>query len=425
MARRSNNKTGATSFSPLGVGGLFAWRYFRAKKTTNAINIISWISIVAIMVGTAALILVLSVFNGFEGLVKSLYSSFYPDLKIGPTAGKNITLTAEQLQKLRSVKGIANISLVVEEKALLTNGEAQANTVLKGVDEAYVAVTGVKDHIVRGEFSLGTAEEPRLVLGAGVENAVGVQSDRSIEPLLLYTGKKGSVDMQNPLNSVSSGQVYAAGTFIIQQEFDNKYVLTNLDFVQQMLGLSPETYTAAEIAIAPGADVEDVQEAVSKTIGNSYQVQTRYQQNQSLYAVMQSEKWVIYAILSLILVVAAFNMIGALTMLVLEKRLDITTLHALGGSRSFIQKIFLTEGLLLAGIGGGVGMLLALGIALAQIHFQLIPLQGGSFLISYFPVELHGADFLLVGITVIVIAFIASWIPARKAARQQFVLRSE
>jgi lipoprotein-releasing system permease protein len=380
---------------------------------------------VAIMVGTAALILVLSVFNGFEGLVKSLYSSFYPDLKIGPTAGKNITLTAEQLQKLRRVKGIANISLVVEEKALLTNGEAQANTVLKGVDEAYVAVTGVKDHIVRGEFSLGTAEEPRLVLGAGVENAVGVQSDRSIEPLLLYTGKKGSVDMQNPLNSVSSGQVYAAGTFIIQQEFDNKYVLTNLDFVQQMLGLSPETYTAAEIAIAPGADVEDVQEAVSKTIGNSYQVQTRYQQNQSLYAVMQSEKWVIYAILSLILVVAAFNMIGALTMLVLEKRLDITTLHALGGSRSFIQKIFLTEGLLLAGIGGGVGMLLALGIALAQIHFQLIPLQGGSFLISYFPVELHGADFLLVGITVIVIAFIASWIPARKAARQQFVLRSE
>ncbi|MGV3657936.1 MAG: ABC transporter permease, partial [Chitinophagaceae bacterium] len=260
---------------------------------------------------------------------------------------------------------------------------------------------------------------------AGVENAVGVQSDRSLEPLLLYTGKKGSVDMQNPLNSVSSGQVYAAGTFIIQQEFDNKYVITNLDFVQQMLGLSPETYTAAEIALVPGADEEDVQEAIKATLGNTYEVQTRYQQNRSLYSVMQSEKWVIYAILSLILVVAAFNMIGALTMLVLEKKLDISTLHALGGSRGLIQKIFLTEGLLLAGIGGGVGMLLALGIALAQIHFQLIPLQGGSFLISYFPVELHGADFLLVGVTVVVIAFIASWIPARKAAQQQFTLRSE
>lgn len=414
-----------SSYSPLGVGGLFAWRYFRAKKTTNAINIISWISIVAIMVGTAALILVLSVFNGFEGLVKSLYSSFYPDLKIGTTAGKNITLTAEQLQKLRSVKGVKSVALVVEEKALLTNGEAQANAVIKGVDENYTYVSGVADHIVRGEFNVGTAEEPRLVLGAGVENAVGVQSDRSLEPLLLYTGKKGSVDLQNPLNSVSSGQVYAAGTFIIQQEFDNKYVLTNLPFVQQMLGLPPDTYTAAEIAISQGADVEEVQLAVKNSVGENYQVQTRYQQNQSLYAVMQSEKWVIYLILSLILVVAAFNMIGALTMLVLEKKLDISTLHALGGSRGLIQKIFLTEGLLLAGIGGGVGMLLALGIALAQIHFQLIPLQGGSFLISHFPVELHGADFLLVGVTVVVIAFIASWIPARKAAQQQFALRSE
>lgn len=413
------------SFSPLGMGGLFAWRYFRAKKTTNAINIISWISIVAIMVGTTALILVLSVFNGFEGLVKSLYSSFYPDLKISPATGKNITLTAAQLQKLRSVKGVKNISLVVEEKALLTNGEAQANAVLKGVDQNYIYVAGVPDHIIRGEFNLGTPDAPRLVLGAGVENAVGVQSDRSIEPLLLYTGKKGSVDMQNPLNSVSSGQVYASGTFIIQQEFDNKYVLTNLRFVQQMLGLSPETYSAAEMAILPNTDVEEVQQAIIKTLNTNYKVQTRYQQNSSLYSVMQSEKWVIYAILSLILVVAAFNMIGALTMLVLEKKMDITTLHALGGSRGFIQKIFLTEGLLLAGIGGGIGMLLALGIALAQIHFQLIPLQGGSFLISYFPVELHGADFLLVGITVMVIAFIASWIPARKAARQQFALRSE
>lgn len=182
---------------------------------------------------------------------------------------------------------------------------------------------------------------------------------------------------------------------------------------------------AAEIALVPGADEEEVQKSIGGMLDKRYTVQTRYQQNRSLYSVMQSEKWVIYAILSLILIVAAFNMIGALTMLVLEKKGDITTLHALGGSRSFIQKIFLTEGLLLAGIGGGIGMLLALSIALAQIHFQLIPLQGGSFLIAYFPVELHGADFLLVGVTVLVIAFLASWVPARKAARQQFVLRSE
>ena len=269
MARLQNNNKGSNRYSPLGVGGLFAWRYFRAKKTTNAINIISWISIVAIMVGTAALILVLSVFNGFEGLVKSLYSSFYPDLKVSPAAGKNITLSEEQLQQLRGVKGVRNISLVVEEKALLTNGEAQANTVLKGVDQHYIDVTGVKDHIVRGAFDVGTADEPLLVLGAGVENAVAVQSDRSLEPLLLYTGRKGigSVDLQNPLNSVSSGQVYAAGTFIIQQEFDNKYVITNLPFVQQMLGMPANTYTAAEIALTPNADAEDVQVALAHAGG--------------------------------------------------------------------------------------------------------------------------------------------------------------
>jgi lipoprotein-releasing system permease protein len=168
-----------------------------------------------------------------------------------------------------------------------------------------------------------------------------------------------------------------------------------------------------------------VQDALQSQLGKDFVVQTRYQQNRSLYAVMRSEKWVIYAILSLILVVAAFNMIGALTMLVLEKRSDISVLHALGGTRGFIQKIFLSEGLLLALIGGGTGMLLALIIALLQQKFHLIPLQGGSFLIDYFPVTLNPGDFVLVGITVVVIAFVASWIPARKAAQQQFLLRSE
>lgn len=379
----------------------------------------------AITVGTAALILVLSVFNGFEGLVKSLYSSFYPDLKIVPAQGKQITLTPQQLARLRGVKGVENIARIVEEKTLLVNGEAQANAYLKGVDENYVSVTGVKDHVVKGVFDLGDADNPRLLLGAGIENAVGIQSDRNVTPLILYTGKKGSVDLQNPLNSVGSGSAYASGTFIIQQDFDNKYVITNIDFVKNLLGLPPDSYSSAEISLTADADEEDVQTAVGAALGNGYVVQTRYQQNRSLYSVMQAEKWIIYAILSLILVVAAFNMIGALTMLVLEKKLDISILHALGSTNGLIQKIFLSEGMLLAIIGGGSGMLLALIVALLQKQFHLIPLQGGSFLIDYFPVELHLADFILVGITVVVIAFIAAWIPARKAAQQPFLLRKE
>jgi lipoprotein-releasing system permease protein len=391
---------------------LFAWRYFKAKKTTNAINIISWISILAIVVGTAALILVLSVFNGFEGLVKTLYSSFYPDLKIIPASGKQLRLTKAQLAQLRAIKGVNTISLAVEEKAMLVNGEYQSNIYLKGVDEAYHAVSGVKDYIVRGNFDLGDVDHPKLVMGAGVENAVGVQTDRNLSPLLLYTGRKGAVNTQDPLKNVSSAEANTSGTFIIQQDFDNRYVITNLAFVKTMLGMAPDDYGSAEIAIIVPDDAADLKEIVQKKLGPEYMVQTRYEQNTSLYSVMRAEKWFIYAILSLILVVAAFNMIGALTMLVLEKKLDISVLHALGGSRSFIQKIFLSQGVLLATIGGALGMLLAVIIAWLQVTFKLIPLQG-SFLIDYFPVKLNVADFVLVGCTVLVIAFIASWFPSR------------
>ena len=379
---------------------LFAWRYFKAKKTTNAINVISWISIIAIIIGTAALILVLSVFNGFEDLVKSLYSSFYPDLKISPVSGKQITLTQAQLNKLRSVKGVRSISLIAEEKALLQNGEYQSIIYLKGVDENYTSVTTVADHIIKGSFNTGEANNPRLVLGAGIENAVGVQSDRNLAPLLVYLPKKSEVDLANPLQSISADTINTAGTFVIQQDFDNKYAITNLQFVKQMLGMPADVYSAAEISIVPDEDENDIKELMANMLKSNYRVETRYEQNRSLYSIMQVEKWVIYAVLSLILIVASFNMVGALTMLVLEKKQDISVLHALGGSQTFIQKIFLSEGLLLATIGGGFGMLIALVLALVQINFKIIPLQGGSFLIDYFPVKLSLMDFLLVGVTV-------------------------
>jgi lipoprotein-releasing system permease protein len=407
------------------VNFLFAWRYFKAKKSTNAINIIAWISIVAIMVGAAALILVLSVFNGFEDLVKSLYSSFYPDFRITPVQGKTLTLTQQQLAKIRGIRGIQELSLTVEEKALLQNGEYQSIVYLKGVDDSYQRVNTVADHIVKGVFELGTAESPLLVLGAGVENAIGVQSDRNLSPLLAYLPRKGSVDLSDPLQSVSADTLNTSGSFVIQQDFDDKYAITNLAFMKAMLELPEDAYSAVEIKASPAEDVDDIEEALKSTLGASYVVQNRYEQNRSLYAVMRAEKWVIYAILSLILVVAAFNMIGSLTMLVLEKKEDISVLHALGASRRTIQNIFISEGFLLAVIGGGAGILIALGLALAQIKYKLIPLLGGSFLIDYFPVKLNPWDFVLVISTIVVIALVASYIPARKAAQQQLLLREE
>jgi lipoprotein-releasing system permease protein len=411
---------------------LFAWRYFKAKKTTNAINIISWISIVAIIIGTASLILVLSVFNGFEGLVKSLYTSFYPDVKISPISGKEVVLTPEKLQKIRSIKGIKALSLIVEEKALLQNKANDADSVdfqsivyLKGVDSNYTSVTTVADHLLGGDFNTGTEDQPLLILGAGVESAVHVQSESNIRPLVVYMPRKNAVNLDDPLQSLSEEAVNTSGTFIIQQDFDNKYAITNLAFVKRMLGMDADSYSGAEIAVMPGTDADDVRDEIKKEIGKNYLVQNRFQQNASLFSVMRIEKWIIYAILSLILIVAAFNMVGALTMLVLEKKQDISVLHALGASRSFIQKIFLSEGLLLAIIGGGAGMLLAFLIGFLQTKYHLIPLEGNTFMINYFPVKMVLSDFLLVALTVMVIALIASWIPARKAALQQFALREE
>ncbi len=403
---------------------LFAWRYFKAKKSTNAINIIAWISIVAVLIGTTALILVLSVFNGFEGLVKSLYSTFYTDLKISPVSGKTMLITPGQVQKIKSLKEIKNFSMVVEEKALLQNGDYQTVVYLKGVDENYRYTTGVADHLVKGSYDLGTAEDPEIILGAGVENAIHIQADRNLFTLKIYLPRKSNSEQINLLEDISADTINSSGTFLIQEDFDNKYGITNIDFVKSALRLAPDEYSNVEISLRNPARADAVKQDLKKIFGAGYLIQNKFEQNQGLYSVMNLERWIIYGILCLILVVAAFNMIGALTMLVLEKQKDINVLYALGGNRNFIQKIFLSEGLLIAVIGGGAGMLLAMLIAWAQVYFHLIPLQG-SFIIDYFPVKLRLMDFLLVGATVFVIALIASWIPARKAALQEFSLRSE
>ncbi len=405
---------------------LFAWRYFKAKKSTNAINIIAWTSIAAIIIGTMALILVLSVFNGFEGLVKSLYSSFYTDLKITPASGKTMLVSPAQLQQMKGIAGIKNYSLVVEEKAMVQNGEDHQSVVfLKGVDDNYRYVTGVAQSIVNGEYDLGTEDQPKLVVGAGVENALGIQADRNIYLLKIYLPRKSTREQIDLLEDISNDTIRSSAAFMIQQDFDNKYAITNIDFVKKTSRFEPNEFTGIEITLHDPDASSGVSRELKKIFGNNYTILSKYEQNKSLYSIMNLERWAIFAIASLVLMVAAFNMIGALRMLSLEKQKDIAALHAMGANNWFIQKIFLWEGLLLAVIGGATGMLLALGIALLQINFHFIPLAGGSFLIDYFPVKLRLADFLLVGATVLVIALLASWMPSRKAASLEFSLRSE
>lgn len=402
----------------------FAWRYFKAKKSTHAINIISWVTAGVIAFSTMCQVLVLSVFNGFEGLVQSLYSNFYADVKVFPSSGKTIILTPQQINSIRKINGVKGTSLVAEEKALLQNGEQQTVVLLKGVDANYSQVSGVPKKMLRGTFDPGTTDHPKLVLGSGIESAIGVRSDNNLFPITVFLPKKTSATNSNPLAALSEGNATTSGSFAIQQDFDNKYVITNLGFLKQQMNYAPDEYSALEISLVDPYQSEKFTEDLQKSLGDKYKVLTKYEQNASLYHSMRLEKWIIYAVLTLILIIAAFNMIGALTMLVLEKRKDISVLQSLGADKNLIKKIFLSEGLLLAVTGAGTGIVLALIICFLQVKFKIIKLVGNSFLIDYFPVKLLITDFLLVTLTALIIAFGASWFPAKKASEQMFNLKT-
>ncbi len=402
----------------------FAWRYFKAKKSANAINIIAWVTVGVIAFATCCQVLVLSVFNGFEDLVKSLYSSFYTDVKVVPATGKTFTLTPQQIDALKQLPAVENFSLIAEEKALLKNHDAQTVIYLKGVDDNYAKVSGVAAKTNRGKYFIGTANNPFLVTGSGIQNAAAVNVDATLpgSNLTVILPRKNSLN-NDPLQSLSEGFIKASGSFTIQQEFDDKYAITNIGFVKQQMGFAQNEYSAVEIKLNPNTDPRDQKKTISSLLGNGYNVQTRYEQNTSLYNTMKLEKWAIYAVLTLILIIAAFNMVSALTMLVLEKRKDINVLQSMGAGEKSILKIFLSEGLLLGGIGTICGILMAVVICLLQLKFKLIKLEGGSFLLDYFPVKLIITDFLLVAATATAIAFTAAWFPARKASRQHFELR--
>jgi lipoprotein-releasing system permease protein len=403
----------------------FAWRYFKAKKSANAINIIAWVTTSVIAFATMCQVLVMSVFNGFEGLVKSLYASFYSDIRVSAAKGKTIRLTNEQISSINRVPGIKAVSLIAEEKALLQNGEQQTVVQLKGVDSAYINVTGVAQKTTQGKFNTGDVESPGLIVGAGVQSAAGISTDAALPSshvTLIMPKKTGSAGFR-PDDAISEGNADAAGVFTIQQDFDTRYAITNLAFVKQQMGLQPGEYTAAELSLLPGADAGDAAAALQKLLPGNYTVQTKFEQNPTLYSTMQLEKWAIFAVLTLILIIAAFNMLSALTMLVLEKQKDINVLQSMGATKTMIQKIFLGEGLLLGGIGTTIGVLLALLICWLQVKYKLIKLEGGSFLIDYFPVKIIFSDLLLVAGTALFIALLASWLPSKKAASQAFELR--
>ncbi|MFZ9686543.1 MAG: FtsX-like permease family protein [Chitinophagaceae bacterium] len=402
----------------------FSWRYFKAKKSTQAVNVISWVSMLAMLIGTASLVIILSAFNGFESLVKSLYASFYTDIRISAVEGKIMQVSSAQIEQLKKVDGVVAFSMSIEEKAVIQNETLQQVVAIKGVDEAYSQTSGLKEKIIRGNFNLGNADVPLLVMGIGVEQGLGIMADRTLLPLTVYLPKKVEKNSSiQPLDALSVANAYPRAVFSIQSDFDNKYVLTNIDFLRTFMHYAENELTYIEIKTLSGIKTDLIKKQISTIFGDQYKIEDRFEQNKTLYTTIRLEKLAIYGIFILMLIIAAFNMVGSLSMLVLEKQKDIQILKAMGAGNGLIQQIFLLEGIILSAIGSFGGILLALFLCYLQITFKLIPLEGASFLIDYYPVEWRIEDLITVAVTVTLIGVIASWMPSRRASLQKITLR--
>jgi len=403
----------------------FARRYLVSKKSSNAINIISWISVAGIFVGSLGLILVLSVFNGFEGLVISLYDYFDPDFTITINEGKSFIPDSTKIAQLSSISGVRAVSKVIEENALLTYNDKQYIATIKGVDSDYGQITGIDSSMYRGVFLLQHGNEEYAVIGAGIEQSLEVNYDDPFGFISVYIPKKGTTaSVINPEDAFNRDVIKPTGSFAIQSEFDSKYAIVPLEFARRLTGDSNKV-TSLEVAVTTGADVNSIQQKIQAIFGNDFSVKNRLQQNETLYKIMKTEKWAVYAILTFILIVAAFNIIGSLSMLVIEKKKDISILKTMGAEDVLIRRIFLSEGFFLSLIGSVFGFAIALIIILLQQHFHLLKLGGGSFVIDAYPVEMKPGDFILVFLTVIIIGLAAAWFPASRAAKGAIELVKE
>jgi lipoprotein-releasing system permease protein len=397
---------------------LFAWRYFRGKYSFQAIQLIAWVSVFAIAIGTAALLTILSVSNGFSEIVNGLYSDFYADLRVVPKATKFTQLTPQQLNAIRQIPGVHYATGIVENKAILVHNENQTVVFVKGVDSNYIHINKVNQYLKRGSFSVGSLDSPKLVLGIGVEENLLLFNANLGESLeLIAVGRSGkslkSMDQLNHLVAVQSG------AFSVQQEFDVQYVFTANQFAQYLFDLDSNQYSGVELSIDLNKE-KYIVTAIQDLLGSGFLVQNKYQQNADLYKIMQIEKWIIFAILALIMIVASFNLVGALTMLVLEKQKDIHVLHAMGATAGTIQKIFLSLSIVMAMTGALIGGLIASCLIFLQTQFHFIQLQGVSFVIDYYPVKAIWTDYLAVISLVVLIAIVAGWVPAKKAAGRIF-----
>jgi lipoprotein-releasing system permease protein len=368
---------------------------------------------IGITVGTFALVAILSTFNGFEEVVSKLYNTFDSDLKVSPATGKYFSIDSATLVKIKKLKEVHAFTPIIEENALIIFRDNQKSVAtIKALDPSYLHSTGIDSMIYLGDSFLVNGGQDFALVGAGVASKIGLGGYDDETPLRIYVPKKGQRVILSADKAFSVKNIYGAGVFSVQQEFDSRYVLVPLSFARDLIQ-EPERMTSLEINARNDDDVPALKEKIKALLPAQLKVQDRFQQQPMLYKVMKSEKLMVYLILSFVLLIAAFNLIGSLLMLAIEKQSDMATLLSMGATPKLIQNIILYEGLILSVGGALLGMILGFIVCWLQQKFGFIKIaEGSTFVIKAYPIAFSYMDFVLIFITVILLGFLASWYPA-------------
>jgi lipoprotein-releasing system permease protein len=391
----------------LDLSFFIARRYLISKKSNNAINIISWISIIAIAVTTAALIVILSAMNGLTGAVANLYNTFEPDLKINAAKGKTFLPNEKILAAIKHIPEIETVSETYFDKALIKNNEKQTFVAVKGVDDNFRNVTNIDSSIVEGAYMISD-QQKNIVLGRGVANTLGVNIMEISGELSLLSPTKGKTTSLNAEDNFTQIYLTPKGVFSLNDEFDYQFVFVSLRTARQLFGDSTRI-SAIEIKCK---EPEKVQKQLIAALGDDYIIKNRYQLNDVLFKTLETEKLATFIILAFILIIATFNIIGALTMLIIEKKKDIKTLFSLGADLTLVRNIFMREGFLITGVGAIIGLVIGLFVCWLQIQFHLVTF-GDEFVIPYYPIELQLKDFIWIFCLIMLIGFFAALYPVR------------
>lgn len=411
--KNNQNNTFQNRLRDLSFSFYIAKRYLFSKKSHNAINIISGISAAGVGVGAMALVCVLSVFNGFESLIANMFSAFDPDLKITLTQGKTFDVNTPELSEVRRLKSVAYFTEVVEENALLRFKEKQMPATIKGVSGDFRMMTHIDSIMYDGEFTLYDGAFQRAVPGVGVASILGL-GIHFIDPLLIYAPKRtAKINLLSPENSFNQVGTFVSGIFAVQQlQYDDHYVLVSISLARDLFEYEKNKVSSVELKLKHGAESYDVQKQIKAILGDSFQVKNRYQQQESFFKIMQIEKWITYLILCFILLIASFNIIGSLSMLIIDKKADIETLRNLGANNQLIKRIFLYEGWMISAVGALFGIGLGTILCLLQEHFGFLKL-GSGYVVEAYPVMTNLMDSFLVLVTVLIMGFLAAYYPVR------------